>query len=282
MASFNGKTALVTGSSRGIGAAIAQRLAAEGADVAVTASQTGPKSGYTGSLEETVARIERAGGRAVAIACDLSDGDARADLIERAVEAVGAPIDILVNNAAAASFANASMSDLGSRRWTFEVNFHAPMDLIQHALPSMRQRKAGWILNISSATASQPAIPYVGPRAMIDALTIYGASKAALERATTGLACELSGSGVRVNALSPTAMVLTQDAAAFAGALAATHPEQVESMETMVEAAVALCHGSLTGLTVLSRDLLHMLQRSVRSLDGRDVLSNAFTVEGRG
>lgn len=100
MASFNGKTALITGSSRGIGAAIAQRLAAEGAAVAVTASQTGPKSGYTGSLEETVARIERAGGRAVAIACDLSDGDARADLVERAVEAVGAPIDILVNNAA--------------------------------------------------------------------------------------------------------------------------------------------------------------------------------------
>lgn len=282
MASFNGKTALVTGSSRGIGAAIAQRLAAEGAAVAVTASQTGPKSGYTGSLEETVARIEQAGGRAIAIACDLSDGDARADLVERAVEAVGAPIDILVNNAAAASFANASMSDLSARRWTFEVNFHAPMDLIRQSLPSMRQRNAGWILNISSATSSQPAIPYVGPRAMIDALTIYGASKAALERATTGLACELSGSGVRVNALSPTAMVLTQDAAAFAGALAATHPEQVESMETMVEAAIALCNGSLSGLTILSRDLLHMLQRSVRSLDGRNVLSDAFTVEGRG
>jgi len=281
MASCKGKAALVTGSSRGIGAAIAQRLAAEGAAVVVTASQLGSKPNYTGSLEETVASIERNGGRAAAIACDLSDGDARADLVARASEAIGAPIDILVNNAAAASFANASTSDLSSRRWTFEVNFHAPMDLIRQALPSMRQRKAGWILNISSATSAQPAIPYVGPRAMIDALTIYGASKAALERATTGLACELSGSGVHVNALSPTAMVLTQDAAAFAGALAATHPEQVESMETMVEAAFALCHRSLSGLTILSRDLLHMLQQPVRSLDGRDVLSDAFTVEGR-
>lgn len=282
MGSCKGKAALVTGASRGIGAAIAQRLAAEGAAVVVTASQLGPKPNYEGSLEQTVARIEDAGGRAAAIACDLRDGEARADLVERAREAIGAPIDILVNNAAAASFANASVQDLSSRRSTFEVNFHAPMDLIRQALPSMRERKAGWILNISSATSSQPAIPYVGPRAMIDALTIYGASKAALERATTGLACELSGSGVQVNALSPTAMVLTQDAAAFAGALAATHPEQVESMETMVEAAVALCRGSLTGLTVLSRDLLHMIQQPVHGLDGRQVVSDAFTVEGRG
>jgi len=282
MASLKDKTALVTGSSRGIGAAIAQRLAAEGAAVVVTASQLGPKSNYSGSLEETVSRIEDAGGRAAAIACDLSDGEARADLVQRASDAIGAPIDILVNNAAAAAFMPASVTGLEQRRWTFEVNFHAPLDLIVQALPSMRARNAGWILNISSATSSQPAIPYVGPRAMIDALTIYGASKAALERATTGLACELSGSGIRVNALAPTAMVLTQDAAAFAGVLAETRPEQVESMETMVEAAVALCRGSLTGLTALSRELLHLLQRPVHGLDGREVLSDAFSVEGRG
>lgn len=282
MASCKDKTALVTGSSRGIGAALARRLAAEGAAVVVTASQLGPKPNYTGSLEETVALIEQAGGRAAAVACDLSDGAARADLVQRASEAIGAPIDILVNNAAAASFANASVSDLDSRRWTFEVNFHAPFDLIQQALPAMRQRGSGWLLNISSASSSQPAIPYVGPRAMIDALTIYGASKAALERATTGLACELSGSGICANSLAPTAMVLTQDAAAFAGVLAETHPEQVESMETMVEAAVALCHGSLSGLSALSRDVLHLLQQPVHSLDGRDVLSDAFAVEGRG
>jgi NAD(P)-dependent dehydrogenase (short-subunit alcohol dehydrogenase family) len=282
MALCKDKAALVTGSSRGIGASIAQRLAAEGAAIVVTASQLGPKPNYTGSLEETVALIEQAGGRAAAVACDLSDDEARANLVERASEAIGAPIDILVNNAAAASFETASVSKLDSRRWTFEVNFHAPMDLIQQALPAMRERKAGWILNISSASSSQPAIPYVGPRAMIDALTIYGASKAALERASTGLACELSGSGVRVNALAPTAMVLTQDAAAFAGVLAETHPEQVESMETMVEAAVALCHSSLTGLSTLSRDLLHLLQQPVHGLDGHGVLCDAFTVEGRG
>ena len=95
MASCKDKTALVTGSSRGIGAALARRLAAEGAAVVVTASQLGPKPNYTGSLEETVALIEQAGGRAAAVACDLSDGAARADLVQRASEAIGAPIDIL-------------------------------------------------------------------------------------------------------------------------------------------------------------------------------------------
>lgn len=282
MALLNDKTALVTGASRGIGAAIAQRLASEGAAVVVTASQLGPKPNYEGSLEDTVAGIERAGGRAAAVACDLGQGDARANLVQEAREAIGAPIDILVNNAAAASFEPASRTSLEARRWTFEVNFHAPMDLIQQVLPSMRERGRGWILNISSATSSQPVIPYTTPRAMIDALTIYGASKAALERATTGLACELSGSGICANSLAPTAMVLTQDAMAFAGALAETHPEQVESIETMVEAALALCHGSLTGLSVLSRDLLHILQRPVRSLHGGEPISDAFTVSGRG
>jgi NAD(P)-dependent dehydrogenase (short-subunit alcohol dehydrogenase family) len=278
----DGRTAFVTGSSRGIGAALARRLAAEGAAVVVTASQLGPKPNYEGSLQDTVALIEEAGGRAAAVACDLSDGDARADLVKRASDAIGAPIDILVNNAAGAAFKPASITELSVRRRTFEINFQAPIDLIQQALPSMRERREGWILNISTASSSQPVIPYVLPRMIIDALTIYGASKAALERATVGLACELSGSGVHVNALSPTAMVPTQDAQAFAGVLMETHPEQIESMETMVEAAVALCHGQLSGLTVLSRDLLHMLQRPVYSLDGRDLLSDAFTVEGRG
>jgi NAD(P)-dependent dehydrogenase (short-subunit alcohol dehydrogenase family) len=278
----DGKTALVTGASRGIGKGIAQRLAAEGAAVVVSASQLGPKPNYEGSLEETVELIEAHGARGAAVACDLSDGDARGDLIQRANDAIGSPVDILVNNAAAASFMPGSLTDLAVRRWTFEVNFHAPMDLFQQALPGMRDRGEGWVLNISTASSSQPVIPYTLPRAVIDALTIYGASKAALERATVGLACELSGSGVRLNALAPTAMVPTQDAQAFAGVLEETHPEQIETMETMVEAAIALCHGSLSGLSVLSRDLLHMIQQPVHSLDGRERVSDAFSVKGRG
>ncbi|MCC5582661.1 SDR family NAD(P)-dependent oxidoreductase, partial [Microtetraspora sp. AC03309] len=101
-----GRTALVTGSSRGIGRAIAQRLAAEGATVAVTARSYAPmpstRAGVTaaipGTIEETIALIEGAGGSAFGLAADLEDATARDGLIEAVVERTGR-LDILVNNA---------------------------------------------------------------------------------------------------------------------------------------------------------------------------------------
>ena len=103
MGELEGRVALVTGASRGIGRAIAQRFAAEGASVIVSASRMGAHGGLEGTLEDTVKRIEVAGGKAVAVACDLSDSGARSDLVARAGETFG-DIDILVNNAARADY----------------------------------------------------------------------------------------------------------------------------------------------------------------------------------
>src|SRR4051812_30366597 len=98
---FAGRRALVTGASRGIGAAIAQRLAAEGADVAITARTLDQHDHLRGSLTETAARLAAYGGAVVPVVADLADPASRSGLVPAAVEGLGGTIDILVNNAAA-------------------------------------------------------------------------------------------------------------------------------------------------------------------------------------
>ena len=103
MAELEGRVAFITGASRGIGRAIARRFAAEGAAVIVSASRAGAHGDLEGTLEETVRLIAGEGGRVAAVACDLSDADARADLMARVNEPYGA-VDVLVNNAARGCF----------------------------------------------------------------------------------------------------------------------------------------------------------------------------------
>ncbi len=269
---LEGHVALVTGASRGIGWGIARRLAAEGAAVAITARTLEPDEGTAaGSLRETVEQIQAAGGRAHAIAANLGDGDDRARIVGEAEQALG-PVDVLVNNAAAAMYAPPSESPLKRRRLTFEINAHAPIDLAQRVLPGMRARRAGWIVNISSATSKHPAGPPFDPGFKLGfTTTTYGASKAALERFTTGLAAEVFGDGIAVNTLAPVAAVRTPGAEALVGDVMDARPEIVESVELFVEAALALCTcdpATMTGRVLYSRPLLEELGREVRGLDG--------------
>ena len=270
---LEGRVALVTGASRGIGRAIALRLAVHGAVLAVTASARSREG-----LRETCALIERAGGRAVLLVADLAEEQARAGLVAQAAAQLG-PVDIVVNNAATiTAYAPPGRIDLPARRGMFEVNFQAPVDLIQQALPGMRARGWGRILNISSEMARQPPIPYPGPAKFVHALALYGASKAALDRYTLGLAAELQGSGVQANALAPYKIARSESAEAVARQAALAHPDWVEPVEMMAEAAYLLIAGTLSGLVVKSREVLQMMQAPLHALDGWTVIGDATTL----
>ena len=275
MGCCEGRVALVTGASRGIGRSIARRLAAEGASVVLSASRLGAHGDLEGTLEGAVAEIEAAGGRAAAVAVNLVSEEERGDLVARA-EAVFGPLDILVNNAAMGVWAMPSESKLGDRRKIFEVNLHAPVDLAQQALPGMRERGRGWILNIGSDTARQPQVPYRDTPEMAHAIVAYGASKAALNRYSEGLAHEVAADGVFVNVLAPVSIVLAQEAARFVAHIAKKNPDMAEPMEVMVEAALELVTQRHVGQIAYSRTLLHSLGRPVRSLDGSRVIGDAF------
>ncbi len=274
MGDCDGRVALVTGASRGIGAAIAVRLASEGAAVAVTARtldyHPGHDEGPTlpGSLTETLAGIEASGSKGVAIAADLADADDRARIVPEAEAALG-PVDILVNNAAAAFYLPSTEFTLRRRRLIFELNVHAPLDLAQQIVPAMRSRGQGWIVNISSATSRHAHGPPFDPGiALGGTTTVYGATKAALERITTGLAAELHRDGIAVNSLAPVAAVRTPGAEAHIADVMDARPDIVEPVEVIAEAALVLatCDPStLTGQIVYSQPFLAELGRVVPS-----------------
>ncbi|MCG5215302.1 SDR family NAD(P)-dependent oxidoreductase [Streptosporangium soli] len=249
------KVAVVTGASRGIGAAIAIRLAEEGAKVVVAARTVeAGQSRLAGTIGDTVAQIEAAGGTAVAQATDLALAADREALVEAATSRFGR-VDVLVNNAAVTYFT--PVADFTERRYAlmFEVQVNAPFHLARLVLPGMRERGEGWILNISSIAARHPALP-PGPHAGRGG-TVYGMCKAALERFTTGLAAEVYGDGIAVNALSPNRVVPTPGTVFHH--LTSDDDPNAEPPSVMADAALALCHrppGDLTGRIAYSQDLL--------------------------
>jgi citronellol/citronellal dehydrogenase len=265
---FAGRRALVTGASRGIGAAVAERLAAEGAAVAIVARTVERRDQLAGSLRQTAARLAAYGGEVVVVAADLIDEADRARVVPEAEAGLGGPVEILVNSAAAAMFAGPAGFPLKRRRLIFEANVHAPLDLAQAVIPAMRAAGEGWIVSLSSGGARLvPGPPFEADDGAA-ARTIYGASKVALNRVTNGLALELYGTGIRVNTVEPRVGVRSAGAAAVVGSR--LRPDQIESMEEMVEGVVSLCDcpPDLTGRICVSLDLIRDLSLTVHALDG--------------
>jgi NAD(P)-dependent dehydrogenase (short-subunit alcohol dehydrogenase family) len=195
---LSGRTALVTGASRGIGQAVATRLAAEGAVVAVHYGRDAE------GAHETVDRIEGAGGTAFAVGAELGvDGDV--DTLFAGVEAglAGRPLDILVNNAAAAPAGPMGATTRAQFDHLFAVNVRAPYFIIERALPLLRD--GGRIVTVSSV-ATRMANP---------AQTSFAMTKGAVETMSMTLANELGARGITVNAVAPGATRTAANGAVF-------------------------------------------------------------------
>lgn len=231
-----GKVAVVTGASRGIGEAIALRYAMEGAKVVVSARTVEEGDHiFAGSINSVVARIRGAGGEATAVRADLANTEDREALIRAAEDAYG-PVDILVNNAAITFFIPVETFPRKRLDLMFEVQVMAPFHLTQLVLPKMRERKSGWILNISSHAALHPKFDSPGRGG-----TVYGMCKAALERFTTGLASEVHEDSIAVNVISP-GLVATPGVLHH-GLVTEANKDSVTPVEHMAEACLRLVHG---------------------------------------
>jgi NAD(P)-dependent dehydrogenase (short-subunit alcohol dehydrogenase family) len=206
---MSGRVAIVTGASRGIGQAIAELLAEEGARV-VGVARTLNEGDHQlkGSLASTVAAIKARGGEATAVAADISSESECLRLVEAARQAFG-PIDTLVNNAALNYYI--PTVEYPTNRWikAFAINVHAPFILAKAVLPDMIAKGRGAIVNISSGSAIGPGRgPYSDRK--VRGGVMYGASKAALERFTQGLAQEVAQhEGVAISCVSPSRVVPT-------------------------------------------------------------------------
>jgi NAD(P)-dependent dehydrogenase (short-subunit alcohol dehydrogenase family) len=253
---MDGRVAIVTGASRGIGRRIAERFAAEGAAVALVARTAVPgTSALPGSLAEVADGIRGCGGRAEAVPADLTVPEEVETIVARATEALG-PVDTLVNNAGV-NFYGPALA-LSGRRYAVmaQMMVHAPFRLCQLAVPGMVERGRGWVLNITSKQARHPKGPPY-PEWASDGCVPYGMCKAALDRLTTGLAAELWGSGVSVSSLGTSGLVMTPGVAVVSPHTPDNAP--VEPDTAMADAALLLCGappGTMTGRIAYSMALL--------------------------
>ncbi|GGC89959.1 SDR family NAD(P)-dependent oxidoreductase [Chelatococcus reniformis] len=188
--SLTGKTALVTGGSRGIGRAIAERFAADGATVAITYNQS------RAGAEEAVAAIEMAGGAAFALQADLVEAEAIPTLFDQldgelAKRTESKALDILVNNAGNSGWGGLADATPDSWDAMFAVHARAPFFIVQSALG--RLSDGGRIINVSSGAATRP----------LQAVPIYSMAKASINNLTHALAIELGPRRITVNAVAP-------------------------------------------------------------------------------
>jgi len=189
VARLEGKVAVVTGASSGIGAATAEALAAEGASVVVAARREE-------RLNELVGRIESGEGRTFSVSCDVTDEDQAHDLIRRTVDEFG-KIDILVNNAGVMLLSKVGKGLSDQWRQMFEVNVLGVLYATDAAIEAMRRQHSGHIVNVSSLA---------GRKVTRDTSGVYAGTKHAVGAISEGLRQELLEDNIRVTVVEPGAV----------------------------------------------------------------------------
>jgi 3-oxoacyl-[acyl-carrier protein] reductase len=245
MRDIDGRVALVTGSSRGIGAAIATLFARQGAKVAVHGRDAA-------ALESVRCAIEGAGGKAIGVTGDVT----RAEDVEtlcREVEVRLGPIDILVANAGGSLIPPGPIEDIAEESWraTVDVNLTATFLCIKSVLPGMKQRGRGCIITISSSAGRR-----AHPRSPIP----YAAAKAGIELLTQDVAAQAGPHGVRVVCLAPETILTARNRQRIPEAqqaeLAATHPiRRLGTPEDVANAALFLASDEASWITGIVLDV---------------------------
>ncbi|MCK5089802.1 MAG: NAD(P)-dependent oxidoreductase [Hyphomicrobiaceae bacterium] len=200
MAELKGKTLFITGASRGIGLAIALRAARDGANIAIAAKTQEPHPKLEGTIETAAQQVEQAGGRALALACDIRFEDQVQDAVDRTVKTFGG-IDICVNNASALSLSTIEETTLKRFDLMLGVNTRGAFLVTKTCLPFLRQASNPHVLMLSPPLDLAPKW-FAGHVAY--AIAKYGMSLCVL-----GLAEELKGAGIAVNALWPRTTIAT-------------------------------------------------------------------------
>ncbi len=254
MGLLDGRKALVTGSSRGIGADIARGLAAHGAAVAVAArsDEASPDPRLPGTIRTVAEEIRQSGGHAVPVALDVSDPESISRAVERTAAELGG-LDILVNNAAV--LVPGTLESVRDRHidLIWRLDLRGPVLLAKAALPYMKE-SGGDIINISSGAADMPGPgPYDDPR---EGGQFYGMVKAGLERITQGWAMELQADQIACNVL--TLRYLIKTPGHWYALTTPDNPQtEFESADWMARACVWIASQppSFTGHIVDDRDL---------------------------
>jgi NAD(P)-dependent dehydrogenase (short-subunit alcohol dehydrogenase family) len=223
------RVVVVTGASRGIGAAIAVRAAEDGAAVALLAKTSTPNPKISGTLGETAEAVERAGGRALPLACDVRDAAAVASAIEAVAEAFGG-IDVVINNAGALDLRPTESLPPKSLRKLLEINVEGPFAVVQAALPHLRRSTNAHVVNVAPPLSLEPR--WVG------AHVGHTVGKYAESLLTLGWADEFASIPIAVNSLWPATTVASTGMMVAMGEAAVR--AQARSPQIMADAVHAL------------------------------------------